>query len=396
MLVEKGFEGKIITTSITAQIIEPLFKDSAYINFKDAELLSKKRGIDYPPIYSEQSAVEVMSYIYEYGYDEIHQLDDNISFRFLRNSHIVGAAQLELFIKDDSSHIKKILYTSDLGNTTFKKPFVDEMEYCKTANLVICESTYGADDRTVKKEVRQKDIEKLKTVIQDVVIENKHSILIPCFSLDRSQFILKLLYDLYHDKPEFDHVKIVIDSPLTKKITDLYGKFLEGENKEIIDEIVNWSNARFITDSQESKASVADKSPKIVISASGFLDQGRSKHYLKEYISNINNAIVFVGFATPTSLAGRIKNGTEQKTITIDGKKYKNAIKVICLTSFSSHMQQKDLINYLKSINCEKIALCHGDKEAKKELSERLKEELSKIGKTSRVVVPQRGSVIHL
>jgi metallo-beta-lactamase family protein len=394
-LIKDGFNGKIITTPITARLLYPLLQDSAYIMKKDAETLSRQKGEQVEPIYSEEDAQNVFNYIYEYGYDEIYELDEEISFKFLRNSHILGASQLELFVRGKSGHINKIFYSSDIGSQRLKKSFVDDNECCTKASVAIVESTYASSERIIKKKDRDKDIEKIKAVVENVCMEQNGRILVPCFSLDRSQYILTLLYELFGNREDFD-IPIIVDSPLTYKITEIYKEILEGKDKELFDNACNWKNVRFIRESDESKACVSDRKSKIVISSSGFLMAGRSVHYLKEFLPHSKDMILFVGFATPTSLAGRIKDGVKQKTITIDGKPYKNNCQIVSLHSFSSHIQRDEMINYYKNINCEKIILVHGDKNAKLGFAKELKEELEKMNKTTKVICPTRSTVVRL
>lgn len=395
-LTKEGFKGKIISTHITAELLKPLLMDSAFINEKDSEYLSLKNKVKIEPLYNEDDVREALNLIWEYDYNILYKLDENISFKLLKNSHIIGACQIELFIKDESGYVNKILYTGDLGNTKFKKPYVEKMDYAKTADIVICESTYGNRNIQLDKKDRLEDLSKIYNTIKEVVIKDSGQILIPCFSLDRSQFLLTILYDLFNEENDFEDVQVIVDSPLTKKITDIYLQNLKGIELEKFKKITEWKNVRFITDSDSSKLSVADKKKKIVISASGFLDKGRSKYYLQKYLPNEKNALLFVGYASPNSLAGRIKGQNVKKSIMIDGNHYKNACKIINVNSFSSHMQKGQIVDYLKSINCSKICLVHGDSEAKISLKETLEEELRVIGKTTNVCISEKDTSITL
>jgi len=394
-LIKNGFEGKIILTHITAKLIKFLLPDSANIIGKDARYLSKKSGKIVEPLYGEEDVENTFDLMYEYECGEIHKLDEEISFRFLHNSHIIGATQLELFIKDENSRVTKILYTSDLGSMKLKKSFVEDTEFCTKANLVITESTYGNAKKNVTKKDREKDIEKIRTVVEQVCIENKGRILIPSFSLDRSQYMLKVLYDLFGKDDKFN-IPIIIDSPLTNKITNVYKEVLDGENKKLIEDITSWKNVKFITETDESKACVVDKKPKIVISSSGMLTSGRSVNYLRDFLPNSKDMVIFIGFSSQNTLASKIKNNKEQRTITIDKVKYPNICGVIDLRSFSSHIQKNELIDYMKNINTEKIVLVHGNKSAKLELKKDLEEELDKMCSTTKVICCHKGMIVKI
>lgn len=391
-LVKDGFDGKIIATPITAKLMKPMLLDSANIIRKDSEYISKKRNKDIEPYYNEDDVYNTLDITYEYGYDKIYTLDDEISFKFLRNSHLIGSAQLELYITKKSGHICKILYTSDLGGTKIKNHYVDDLEFCEKTNIVISECTYGSKikDHNIN---RNKDIEKISTIIDQVCIQDKGRILIPVFSLGRSHQILTDLYMMYGEDKSFN-IPIVVDSPLIWELTKLEKQILEGENKILFEKVCNWKNVRFIKDYNESKISVLDRSPKIVLSSSGFLIKGRSVSYLREYIENVRDHVLSVGYAPPNSVAGKIKNG--QKYITVDGVSYKNKCGLTVLNSYSSHIQRSELLNYLKTINCEKYYLVHGDMDAKLEFKESLEEELSKMDKTSKVIATNNSTVCSL
>lgn len=393
-LFAEGCNAKVIAVKNTNKISKVLLEDSAFIMSRDVDYLSRKSDITYKPIYENKDVGKTHENMIEFDYGEIYTLDDEISFEFVPSGHIICAAQTVIYIKE-GNHTHKILYTSDLGNIQLDKPFVKKFKPVHKSTIVIGESTYGLDSKTVNKKKRDKDIEKIKTVIETTCIERKARVLIPCFSLDRTQMMLKMIYDLF-SKDESFNIPIIIDSPLSNKITDVYKNILEGEDKDLIDEITNWKNVRFISDAQDSKSCVADKSPKVIISASGMMTAGRSRHYVKSILPNTNDTILFCGFSTEGSLAGKIKNAKNQKTITIDKKVYKNKCGITCLNSFSSHMQREDLINYYKSINSTAIYLVHGDIDGKISLKRDLEEELRKMGKTTKVVCVNKSTRVSL
>jgi len=391
-LIKYGFNGKIITTDITSKLMKPMLKDSANIIRKDAEYISKKRGVKFEPFYNEDDVYNTLNLTHTYDYGIIHQLDDNTSFRFLHNSHIIGACQLELFLKTSTGHIEKILYTSDLKGSQNKNYYVEDTEYCSKANIVISECTYGADEKNVNVS-RNKDLEKIKTVVNQVCLMDKGRILIPVFSLSRAQQILTDLYMLYGENKDFK-IPIIVDSPLIWEITKVYKDALQGEHKELFDKVCDWDNVRFIKDYNESKVSVSDKIPKIVLSSSGFLLKGRSVNYLKELISDIKSHIITVGFSPEGSIASKIKNG--QKFINIEGKSYKNKCSITVLNSFSSHIGQIELLNYLKGISADKVYLVHAEEKSKLRMKELLEEEISKMSKTTRIICTTKGTVCNL
>lgn len=396
-LYAEGCKAKIIVINDSNKIMRKLLKDSAFIMQKDVETLNrtnKTNGI-YKPIYTNDDVEKVFDNIIEYDFKTLYELDENISFEFIPSGHIIRAGQLKLWI-NRKNKIKTILYTSDLGNIQIKdKPFVDKFEMVEKADLVIGEATYSNPKRESKLRDRIKDIEKIKSVVLETCIDRNSRVLIPTFSLDRTQFLLKILYDLFGEDEKFN-IPIIVDSPLSCKITKIYREILEGEDKILIEKIMNWKNVRFIENSDESKIFVSDNTPAIILSASGMMTAGRSRFYVKNLLPNSNATVLFCGYASEGSLAWKIKNGTEQKTINIDGKPYRNKINIVDLLSFSSHMQREDLLNYYSEIQCEKIALVHSNFKDKCEFGKALQNIIANKNKTSKVIIVNKSTSINL
>ena len=160
--------------------------------------------------------------------------------------------------------------------------------------------------------------------------------------------------------------------------------------------MLSWERLVFITDPEDSKAAVADKRPKVILSASGMLTAGRSVKWVQNVLPNPNDCILFVGYAGADTLAYKIKNGDTKKTISINGVVCKNRCQIVDLKSFSSHMQRQQLLDYYKQMNCEKIYLVHSDKKDKLEFKEDLEEALSDCGKTTRVIAVNSSTKISL
>jgi metallo-beta-lactamase family protein len=391
-LIHDGFAGHIVTTPITAKLLKPMFKDSLNIIKGDAKSLSKQRKKDVQPFFNSDDIDETLDHIYEYDYNNVYQLSDNISFQFLKNSHIIGAAQLELYIKNKMGVQKTILYTSDLGQFKVQNHYVEENDKCTKASVVISECTYGGKNKESAPN-RDKDLEKLGTIIQETCIEKHGRILIPVFSLSRSQEILTNLYEMYHNIPNFK-IPIIVDSPLILEINKIYKQVLDGQDLELFNNVCNWKNVHFIKSVEESKSCIVDKSPKIVLSSSGFIHKGRSLQYLSNFINNINDTIVSVGYSPETSIFGRIKNG--EPIIKIEKKNYEVKCSSITLNSFSSHISRHELLSYMKSIYCDKYIFVHANEKDKLEFKETLEEELSKMCRTSIVQCSTKNMITRL
>lgn len=395
-LVKEGFCGKIIATENTARIMKPLLLNSCAIVQDEARVLSKRYGRDYQPLYSEENVYNTFDLIHIYNdYNRIYQLNENMSFQWLKNSHCVGAAQLQLILKDKTS-TKKVLYTSDLGALHTDNHYVDETEIPKMFNdITILESTYGEQKRSTKKN-RKFDVEHLKTAV-NTVLERKGTVVFPCFSFSRTQEILTNLYDIYGNDKNFK-IPIIVDSLLSCEICKLYGEILSDDNLDYWNKVYNWENVTYVTDKDKSKGWIENNIPKIIISSSGFCTNGRIVGYLQKYIKDEKSMIIFSGYTgdNPSYLSYRIKNYRENKSIKINKELIPNRADCITLSTFSSHANFNDLVKFGSSLNTNKLILVHGSQEAKKCLIPKLTEAISNNNKTYRVIGANRGMIVRL
>lgn len=395
-LVAEGFSGKIIAPKGTKALFEIMAADSAYIISKDIELLSRKYKLSPIPIYTEDDVKNSLKYFEEYEFDDRVELNDDITFQFIPSGHIICAAQIKLWLrKDTGNSTKTILYTSDLGNIMCEKYYVPEFEKVSGANLVVAESTYSDELRAVTAKDRKKDLEKIENIIRHVCLENKDKVLIPIFSLDRCQNLMTHVYDIFSKCEEFD-VPVLIDSPMAIRLNDLYSELLEGEQKSKWDEVRSWDKFEYLSDYSHSQSWMKSDKPCVVLSASGFMQAGRSRQWAKAILPRRNAHIIFVGFSTENALAGKIKCGNKQKTISIDGKPYANRCGITDLKSFSGHMQKQDMLKYYGELNCEKIALVHGEFKAKCGFAKELQERISKNNGSAKVVCVNKATEVLL
>lgn len=395
-LVKEGFSGKIISTSNTAKIMKSLLLNSSYILNEEARLLSKKYHRVYNPLYTENDVIETMKLVYEYDdYNTIINLNDTVGFQWLKNSHCIGAAQLQLILKGKLK-TKKILYTSDLGSLKTDNHYVPNTEIPDAfSDVTICESTYGSDKRLSKKS-RQFDLEHLRVAI-NTVIERKGSVILPCFSFSRTQELLTNLYILFHNDDAFN-TEIIVDSKLSCEISDLYSCILDGENLNLWNKVRTWEHVKFVSDKALSQSYIADNKPKIVISSSGFCTNGRVVNYLKKHLKDTNSMIIFSGYVgdNPSYLSYRIKNYNNRSTISINKERIPNKADCISLSTFSSHADHNDLVKYGSSLNTTKLILVHGSESSKCCLAENLREQISKNNKTYKVVCANKEMVVYI
>lgn len=393
LLFKRGMRAPVIMPAGSAPIAQILMEDSARIMACDALDLSKQYDREYAPIYTQDHVDMCMAHLREYPMGEIIQLDEYVKFRFVPSGHIMNAAQIEIFVTEGNI-TKTIAYTSDLGNTHIKPYYANDFEPIHKANIFIGETTYGGEHRIATQRVRNKDLQKLKSVIENTCQNDRGRVLIPCFANSRSQVMLTHLYDMFGEDPSFK-VPVLFDTPMGVRVCEAYRRLLTGEDAEKWDKVLQWPNIKFITDPMESKAWQNDDSPAVIISSSGMLTHGRSRAYAKALLGDSRNVIAFCGFSVDNSLASIIKEG-KVKTIKLGGKRVANRCRVVDLHSFTSHAQRDELLNYYSNVDCEKVLLVHGDMEGKREFAADLEQEISKKDKTSKVVCVNKSYMLGL
>lgn len=386
---------KIIVPKGSTSILKEMWFDSSFINCRDVEVINLKNDRNYEPFYTEDVVYKTLEYIEEIDSDKIVSLSDELAIRYTDAGHILLSKQCEVYI-NGGSRTRKILFSSDLGNisTQDTRVFVENFKPVTSANIAIMECTYASKERQCTKETYKKDVTKIKSVVEQYCIDNNSRVLIPSFSLDRTPYILWILYSLF-GKDENFKIPILIDSPLANRLLDCYSSILDGEKKELFDEIMSWNNIKRVIQPESSKVAIADKSAKIILSSSGMLTAGRSVKWTQSILPNENDCILFMGYSGENTLAWKIKYGKDHKTININGKPYKNKAQIYDLKSFSSHMQRNEMLNYYKSINCEKIYLVHSDSN-KIEFKHDLENAIADCLKSTKVVAVNSGTKISL
>lgn len=389
LLTKRGFEGVIVVPEGNKEIIRELQLDCAKILSRNAEDLTYRfKDKEFLPIYDEKDVKRTYSKIKECPFNQKIVLDDEISFEWIPAGHIINSAQLILYIKCGNS-IKKIAFTGDLGNLKTQNYYENKFTPIQNANLLVGECTYADKKRTLKGKEREKDLEKIRSIVQDVCVDGKGSLLFPSFSLMRSQTILTVLCDMYKDDETFTY-PVYVASPLTCKISDIFSDVLQGEQLEKWEEAKNWDRVQFIKDFDTLAEIVSEGKPAIYLASAGMMNAGYSVYLAEQLLPHSKNGIVFIGYSVEGTLAWKIKQ-KKQKTVTVNGHQVASRCRVINLASFSSHMQRDDLCKYYSggfgTGGYEKIVLQHGNMKDRVELAKDIQELISSRNRTDKVVV---------
>jgi len=357
-----------------------MFQDTAFIQAQDVRWYNKKMDrLHKPkitPLYDVNHAERCMHLFVTVGYNRRFRLCDDAFVTFTNSGHMLGSAVVSLEIKRANGEWVKIAYTGDIGRE--KSHILCSPQAFPQCDYLICESTYGNrlhDDVLVSEE-------QLLGVVDDTCVYKKGKLLIPSFSVGRTQEIVYVLNRLYNDG-RLPQIKVYVDSPLSVNATHIFRMYMDQLNEEVQDTLrfdkdpFGFNTLRYITDIHESKALNHSDEPCIIISASGMLEAGRIKHHVANHIDEPSTTILIVGYCTPTSLGARIQD-PNRKWISIFGYDHRIKAQITKIEGFSGHGDWREMTAYLsKSLdvaNVKHTFIVHGEPDAQAEYKDHLYE----------------------
>lgn len=364
-LVKNGFAGKIYCTPATAEIAEYILLDSANIQKNDCEYYNAHIFDKEPlaPIYTQEDVQRVVEHFQTIDYfsttGEWTNINEKIRFKFYDAGHILGAASILLEIKE-SGEVKTLAFSGDLGRD--KLPILRAPETIQEgAKTLIMECTYG--NRVHQSMARIYD--KLKSVLRSAA-RKKSKIIVPAFSLGRTQGLIYILHLLAKQKA-IPKLPIYIDTPLGDKITKIFPRYVDLFDDDFAEKFgnngkaaFNFNNLKYVQSAAESKSLNGKSGPFIVIAGSGMCEGGRILHHLKNGAQNGNNIILITGFQAENTLGRKILEN--QSPVKIFDRWYDVRAKIITLNELSAHGDQKDLLNYAKNFKeLKNLFLVHGE-----------------------------------
>jgi metallo-beta-lactamase family protein len=361
-LVKDGFKGKIYCTLPTKELTEILLHDSAEIQMYESTYANKHSSTDVhsAPLYTNEDVINSMKLFSTVEYDTWLTIGNGIQVLFSHTGHLVGSSAISIKISDDFSSTT-LLYTGDIGR--YQSVLMQKPTDCIQADYIITESTYG-DKRH---NVRSNSIESLYKWIEKVCSKRKGKLIIPAFSVGRTQEILYALNQLSLEK-RLPEIPVFVDSPLSQQATQTIKKYTNEFNERLqkvltMDEDpFDFPGLKYIETVEDSKKLVALNEPCIIISASGTADAGRVKHHIASAVSDNKNAILFAGYCGERSLGGQLLSG--KKEVEINGDLYKVHAQIGKIDGMSAHGDCDDICKFLHCQNPEqvqKIFLVHGE-----------------------------------
>jgi metallo-beta-lactamase family protein len=374
-LIAQGFTGVIYGTAATKELSRILLLDSAKIQAGDLKYKNKKlqkKGLPLEELlYDEDDVIKAMDYFIGVEYQNETRLMDGVTLQFIDAGHIIGSASVHLTI-EEGGKTTKISLSGDVGQ--YGDLLLRSPQEFPQADYILLESTYG--DRL------HKDAQPTEQVFLNVIlktcVEKKGKLIIPAFSVGRTQELLYILNNLDLEG-KLPNVKVYVDSPLSAKATKIIEEHAEGYNDEVLDILkiddnpFEFKNLHYVQDGEESKALNDNPEPCIIISASGMAEAGRVKHHIKNNIGDSKNTILMVGYCEPRSLGGRLKNGAEQ--VYIYGEQFQVVAEVQSIQSMSAHGDYEDLLKFMScqdAIKVKKVFLVHGDYDVQQVFREKL------------------------
>ncbi len=332
-LIAAGFTGKIYSTPPTKDLTKPMLEDAAHV------LLHGHSNPELEKIYNEENLNKILSLWETHLYHAPFKVG-NFDVNFKNSGHILGSALIEFIYNG-----KKIVFTGDLGNSP--SPILPDCEIITDANYLIMESVYGDRNHESRND--------RKTMLEDVIEDNvkrKGTLMIPTFSLERTQVLLFEIDDLI-SKGRIPAVPFFLDSPLAIKLTDIYRKYLDYFNQEALNflktdkDIFFFPGLRQTPEAEQSKMILKMPNPKIIIAGSGMSSGGRIVHHERNYLPDPNNTILLTGYQSAGTLGRYIAEGA--KIVKIGGEDVPVRAKVAMISGYSGHKDSDALIKFVET-----------------------------------------------
>ncbi len=369
MLIKQGFQGRILTTRLTAELLDIMLLDSAHIQESDAEWKNRKAERSgaprVEPLYTIEDAQRVREFMTTCEYGETVALCEGVEVEFVDAGHLLGSACIAMELTEGDVK-KRIVFSGDLGNV--KQPIIRDPVHFRGADYVVMESTYGDRNHT---EVWSYTDDLAKII--DETMAKGGNVIIPSFAVGRTQELLYFIREikdarLVKSNPDFP---VYIDSPLAKRATTIFTGDLRGYLDDDAMQLVrdgthmfNFTNLRMTETSEESKLLNEDRTPKVIISASGMCDAGRIRHHLKHNLWRPECTVVFVGYQGEGTLGRSLLEGTE--SVKLFGEEIAVHAKIVNFKGLSSHADRDHLLSWIADFQNPKpqhVFVVHGDRE---------------------------------
>lgn len=376
-LVKDGFRGIIYSTEPTRDISKLMFKDALGLLEDDAKI----RGVE--NLYDEKDIDQAMAQWKVIPYHDKVVITADLSVTLYDAGHVLGSSMYEVNFKG-----KKMLFTGDLGNTP--TPLLKDTETFIEPHFLLMESVYGDRNHEDKEDRR----DHLVRVINETA-KNHGTLMIPSFSLERTQEILFELNELI-ESGRVVQMPIFLDSPLAIAITEVYRKDIEYLNKNArtlskTDDIFDFPGLTVVRTRDESKAINQASDPKIIIAGSGMMNGGRIIHHARKHAGESRATLLLVGYQAVNTLGRRFQDGSP--TVMIRGEEIEVRCKVDTISGYSGHKGSDQLVEFVDAIkkNIEQVFCVMGETKSQMYLAQRLRDQVG-----VHAVAPSEGERVEL
>lgn len=348
-LVKDGFEGDIHCTHATRSLCAIMLLDSAKIQEMDAHYHNKrqrKKGRTdqlEEPLYTSKDVELAWNLFDGHGYNRWFRVSDNVEALFRDAGHILGSASVTLKIQEGekTTHIG---FTGDIGRPN--RPILRDPMPMPEADYLICESTYGDRDH----EGAPNEIKRFQEIIHRTCVEKRGKLIIPAFSVGRTQEIVYML-DQLETAGELPRIPVYVDSPLAINATTIFGTHPECFDKQlneyllIDDDPFGFNQLTYARNVEISKSLNHSKEPCIIVSSSGMMNAGRVKHHLYHHVVDERNTFLIVGYCAPGTPGRVLSDGADKIRVFGDERPVKAEVEV--MDSFSAHADRNEMVDFL-------------------------------------------------
>ncbi|MBI5916871.1 MAG: MBL fold metallo-hydrolase [Bacteroidetes bacterium] len=368
-LVKDGFEGPIYSTHATRSLCAIMLLDSALIQERDAEFFNKRRRHnrdEREPLYSEDDVRLTMERFVTFGYSRKFEVRPGVEVEFRDAGHILGSASVGLTILESGKTIR-IGFSGDIGRPN--RPILRDPQQMPEVDYLICESTYGDKFH----ESPPQEIDHLLHIIRHTCFEKRGKLIIPAFGVGRTQEIVYIM-DQLENAGKLPPMPVYVDSPLAVNATVIYGSHPECYDADLSTYILKdpnpfgFSRLTYIKEVEDSKKLNASDEPCVIISASGMANAGRVKHHLFNNIDNPRNTVLIVGYCSPETPGGRLRDGATHLRLFGEEKFVRCDVEV--MDSFSAHADRGEISDFVANQRqaVKKMFLVHGEIERQESL----------------------------
>lgn len=359
-LVQQGFGGAIYCTHPTADLLQLLLLDSAKLQEEEAEFARKKgysRHENPMPLYTTEDVERMLPRVKSYKFNQSFNLTESIAINFAYAGHILGASIVEISLKGQNQ-TKKLVFSGDLGRQS--DPILYPPQIIKQADILFVESTYG-NRKNPEEGVKEQLASAINTTLQ-----NHGCILIPAFSVGRTQNLLMYLKDLMAEKA-IPETEVFMDSPMAISATEIYGRHMEAHrlNEQSIandDSFLTLSRNLIMVRTREASAYLNNKKEgAIILSASGMMSGGRVLHHLYHRLSRTTDSLLIVGYQAEGTRGRKLLEGATSARIF--GEEVPVRCNVLQIDGLSAHADQDELHAWLNHFedSPKKTFVVHGE-----------------------------------